>query len=171
MLCICASPQLMHHAECRAEVAMGTIDLTYSGPKNAHSNTFMPPIDPPIAIATCRTPRSSSNNLWILCLVGLSERSILDIVTDRNERELRPISRPSIRINGHGRSTPIRRSQGIPAKNEELGCIKRPPRSNKRPPPKRSINIASPTPRGTGESNFLGTGAYQSSTSALPDRA
>ena len=147
MLCLCASPQLMHQAECRAEVAMGTIDRTYSGPKNAHSNTFMPPIDPPITIATCRTPRSSNNNLWILCLVRMIERRILDIVTDRNERELRPISHPSIRINGQGGSTPIRRTQSIPTKNEELGRIKRFPKSNKRAPPKMSIRMHVQFPR------------------------
>src|SRR6266576_3758916 len=71
MLCLCASPQLMHHAECLALVASGTILFTYSPPSptlfipiscitNGHSRTAIPPIDPPMTTATPLTPSTSN---------------------------------------------------------------------------------------------------------------
>jgi hypothetical protein len=38
--------------------AIGTIDPTYSFPKYAHSNTSIPPIDPPMTVSACRNHNS-----------------------------------------------------------------------------------------------------------------
>ncbi len=52
----CASLQAICHGEWRPPTAMGTMDRT-KGPFIAHSSTCMPPIEPPMAAATRRTPR------------------------------------------------------------------------------------------------------------------
>src|SRR5437763_1265428 len=70
MLCLCASPQLIHQAECLEDVARGTIARTYSAPKYAHSRTSIPPIEPPITTAICLIPRSSKTSLCMLHCAG-----------------------------------------------------------------------------------------------------
>ena len=64
MLCRWASPQLMHHAEWRADVAIGIMCRTYPfGVHKGHSSTVMPPIEPPITTATDDTLRWSRTSL------------------------------------------------------------------------------------------------------------
>src|SRR5918996_738209 len=43
-----------------AAVAIGTSDRTRSGYITPHSSTCMPPIDPPMTVSHCRTPRWSA---------------------------------------------------------------------------------------------------------------
>ena len=61
MLNLCASPMPMAQSVCRPQPAMSTSSVTKSGNVAAHSSASIEPIDPPMAIRRCFTPRRSSS--------------------------------------------------------------------------------------------------------------
>src|SRR5216683_3939263 len=134
----------MHHAEWRAEVAIGMMCRTYPfGVHRGHSSTVMPPIEPPTTTATDDTPRWSSTSLCNLAgpgrhkaFLGASPTSSSpNVISDCSCWKLRPIWIPCDWVRCDGRHGAIGRAHHIDAHNEETIRVKRLPSTHQRAPP------------------------------------